>query len=50
MRAGPGRGIRCSILVDREIFEFFFKIEMLQDLTDSSIEVFGPWNFKLNIL
>ena len=25
---------------------------MLQDLSDSSIEfqVFGPWNFKLNIL
>ena len=42
----------CSVLADKEIFEFFFKAEMLQDLSNSSIEfhVFGPWNFKLNIL
>ena len=47
-----GIGISCSVLADKEIFEFFLKAEMLQDLSDSSIEfqVFGPWNFKLNIL
>ena len=33
-----GRGISCSVLADKEIFEFFLKAEMLQDLSDSSIE------------
>ena len=39
-----GRGIRCSILTDKEILEFFLT-EMLQDLSNWSIEfqVFGPW-------
>ena len=36
----------------KRFLSFFLKAEMLQDLSDSSIEfqVFGPWNFKLNIL